>query len=437
MHTATAKSLHPRAHNIGFVSRALAVFGLAAAVGVATPGLCFAQAGAAPAPAKSAAPTVRSSLPLPLAAQESTARAVVANYAKLVSATYADTAKATLQLKSAVDALVSKPSSASHKAAKDAWTKARKVYGLTEAFRFYGGPIDDPKTGVEGLVNAWPMDEAYLDGVEGKADSGLVNNAKAYPQITRDVLLSANEKDGEKNISSGYHAVEFLLWGQDLDAKAAGKRSFKDFVDDGKNNAARRGQALKELTAVLAEHTKLLADAWKPGVEGNYAAGFVALPVSDSLQKILTGVATLSVDELAGERMIVPLDKRDQENEQSCFSDTTTNDIKANAQGIQNVWTGRYGSVKGPGLQALVSKLDAKLAATLTKQLKETVSLATSIPAPFDAVILSAKDSAGRTAAQKTIASLESQGQSFARAAMAAGLHINVQVEDAPPAKKE
>ena len=61
--------------------------------------------------------------------------------------------------------------------ARKAWLAAREPYGQTEAFRFYGGPIDDAK-GPEGRINAWPLDEAYIDSVKGKAGSGIINNRK-------------------------------------------------------------------------------------------------------------------------------------------------------------------------------------------------------------------------------------------------------------------
>ena len=58
--------------------------------------------------------------------------------------------------------------------ARDAWTTGISVFSQTEVFRFYGGPIDAPDTGPEGRINAWPLDEAYLDYVEGQPEAGLV-----------------------------------------------------------------------------------------------------------------------------------------------------------------------------------------------------------------------------------------------------------------------
>ena len=48
----------------------------------------------------------------------------------------------------------------------------------------------------------------------------------------------------------------------------------------------------------------------------------------------------MSENELAGARLQVAYDTKDQENEHSCFSDTTWQDNVYNAMGIQNVWRG-------------------------------------------------------------------------------------------------
>ena len=108
-------------------------------------------------------------------------------------------------------------------AAKEAWLAARDDYGLTEAFRFYGGPIDNEENGPEGLINAWPMDEAYVDYVEGDPTPAIVNDPHTYPTIDAELLTSLNEQGGETNISTGWHAIEFLLWGQDLSDDGPGE----------------------------------------------------------------------------------------------------------------------------------------------------------------------------------------------------------------------
>jgi putative iron-regulated protein len=185
-----------------------------------------------------------------------TPQAVVENYAKLLYANYSDTLAGAQALKTAVDAFVAAPSAASLQAAKEAWLASRPPYLQTEMARFYDGPIDNAVDGPEGLINAWPLDESYIDYVEGAPDAGIVNAVATYPTIDADLSVSLNEGQGEETISTGYHAVEFLLWGQDFNADGPGNRPFTDYVTGGGGTAAnqeRRGQYLRAVTGLLVE----------------------------------------------------------------------------------------------------------------------------------------------------------------------------------------
>lgn len=135
---------------------------------------------------------------------------------------------------------------------------AREPYGQTEVYRFYGGPIDDVN-GPESLINAWPVDEVYIDYVEGAPASGIVNNVADYPEITKELLTSLNEVGAEENIATGYHPIEFLLWGQDLSADSAGQRAYTDYTSA--DNADRRGVYLNAAAEMLVEHLGVLVDA--------------------------------------------------------------------------------------------------------------------------------------------------------------------------------
>lgn len=350
------------------------------------------------------------------------AAAVARHYAALVSATYEDTLAAALDLQKAVTAFTAAPSAETLAAARKAWLDAREWYGQAEAFRFYGGPIDDDK-GPEGRINAWPMDESYVDGVKGKPGAGLINNRKA--PITKAALARANERGGEENIATGWHAIEFLLWGQDLNEAGPGNRSFEDYVDGKAPNADRRRQYLGVVTALLVDDLRSVARAWAPGAK-NYRAGFER-GGRESLRKIVVGLGSLSRGELAGERMEVALNTQDQEDEHSCFSDNTHRDIVTNALGIRNVWSGRYrrrdgSTLEGASLAALVGAKDAALAERTTKQIAASVAAAEAIPAPFDRAIVGASDAPSRQRVRATIDSLVQQSKDLVEAAAAIGV---------------
>ena len=348
--------------------------------------------------------------------------AVVSQYASVVHATYEDALDGARHLKEKVAAFAAQPSAPRLDEARKAWLAAREVYGQSEAFRFYGGPIDD-EHGPEGRLNGWPMDESYVDAVKGKARSGLVNNRKV--PITRKTLAAQNERGGEENIATGWHAIEFLLWGQDLDESGPGRRSVEDFVDGKAPNADRRRQYLVVVTDLLVDDLASLVQAWAPK-GANYRARFER-GGTESLRKIFVGLGSLSRGELAGERLEVALASQDQEDEHSCFSDNTHRDVVANATGIENVWLGRYRRadgtlLQGPSPRDLVAAKDAALAERVTKQIAASVAAANALQPPFDREIVGGDDAPGRKRVRAVIDSLVQQSKHLVSAANAVGI---------------
>ncbi|GAA6121866.1 imelysin family protein [Acidovorax sp. FG27] len=361
--------------------------------------------------------------PATQAAQPVTAQAVAAHYAVLVHANYEDTLNAARRMQAAVKAFTAKPSAETLAEARKTWLAAREFYGQTEAFRFYGGPIDDDK-GPEGQLNAWPMDESYVDSVEGKPDSGLINDRKFV--INKKNLIAQNERGGEENIATGWHAIEFFLWGQDLSDTGPGDRNFEDFVDGKKPNADRRRQYLNVVTDLLIDDLTSLVKAWDPKAKKNYRAQFVR-GGQESLRKMLVGLGSLSRGELAGERLEVALNSQDQEDEHSCFSDNTHRDAVTNAMGIQNVWLGSYrradgSQVQGASLRALVAAKNPQLAEKVTAQIAASVAATEGIQAPFDREIIGGNDAPGRQRIQKAVNSLTQQSKDLVEAANAIGI---------------
>jgi putative iron-regulated protein len=353
-------------------------------------------------------------------APAATTVAVVRHYADLVHASYADTLAAAQTLRKAIDDFLTNPSPQTMEAARQAWRDAREFYGQTEVFRFYGGPID----AIEGRINAWPMDESYVDYVEGQPQAGLINNRQQ--PLNKPALIALNERGGEENIATGWHAIEFMLWGQDLSETGPGNRSFEDFIDGKRPNADRRRTYLRLVTDLLIDDLHTLVRAWAPGVKNNYRARFER-GGQESLRKIFVGLGSLSRGELAGERLEVPLASQDQEDEHSCFSDNTHRDVVTNALGIENVWLGRYqradGRVlRGPGLRDLVAAKDLELADRTSAQIRRSVQAAEAIQAPFDREIIGGPDAPGRRRVQDAIDSLIQQSKDLVEAAAAVGI---------------
>jgi putative iron-regulated protein len=353
-------------------------------------------------------------------------QAAVERYAAGVHATYEAALASATALDEAIDAFVADPTDETLGAAKDAWLSARDDYGLTEAFRFYGGPIDNEESGPEGLINAWPLDEAYIDSVEGDPAAGIVNDPETYPTIDAELVTSLNEQGGETNISTGWHAIEFLLWGQDLSADGPGARPVTDYTTA--ENADRRATYLTVVSDLLIEHLTGLVEAWAPDAD-NYRAEFTALDPTEALTMIITGIGELTRGELAGERMYVAYSERSQEDEHSCFSDNTTNDLIANARGIEMVLTGAYpGADEGPGLLDLFAAADEATATALQQALAASLTALEAIPAPFDQHLADgvSDDAPGRASVLAAIDALEAQATALVAAADTVGVTVEI-----------
>lgn len=323
------------------------------------------------------------------------AKPVAEQYAKNVYANYSEALTKAKALQTAIDAFLAAPSEGKLTDAKAAWIAAREPYGPTEVYRFYEGPIDNATDGPEGEINAWPLDENAIDYTRDDADAGIINRTADFATITKDIIRTqnANETDGETYITTGYHAIEFLLWGQDstdTEDKQPGSRPFTDYTT--KSNFERRKEYLKLVTEILIEDLQTVTDAWAPGQE-NYAKTFVADP-KDAVTKMLMGIGSMANAELSGERMTTAYINKSQEDEHSCFSDNTKADLLGNFLGIQNVYLGKYGASTGPGLDSLVKAVDSALDTKMKADLTAAVTAINAIPAPFDYAVTRADDSA-------------------------------------------
>ncbi|MEM7203560.1 MAG: imelysin family protein [Planctomycetota bacterium] len=333
-------------------------------------------------------------------------REVVGAYAARAHSLYATAAAKARAMQRAIDALLDEPNAAHLSAARRAWITARQAYAPTEVFRFYGGPIDDPRHGVERFVNAWPIDEAYLDGVADRPDAGMIQDPKRYPALGPTLLTVLHQSGGETRVATGWHAIEFLLWGQDRRDDGPGERPHTDFVVGAAPHSKRRSAYLQTVTALLVAHLEQVRDAWDQG-----GGAFAADRPDVALRQILTGMVVLSGFELSGERLAVAYETQDQEDEHSCFSDTTHQDLCGNQRGVALVWNGSDGH---PGLRhyalaqapALAREVDTAIAAAAARLQR--------IPTPFDQAIRGADEAPGRRAVLAAIEALEVQAMRLA-----------------------
>lgn len=325
------------------------------------------------------------------------ARAVVANYADIALAAYEDSLTTAQALDKTIQALIARPSEETLAAARTAWKAARVPYQQTEAYRF-GNPIVDDW---EGRVNAWPLDEGLIDyvdasyGKESDENSLYTANVIASTEIeingekvdvssiTPELLSGTLQEAGdiEANVATGYHAIEFLLWGQDLNGTKAGAGARPHTDYDQANctggHCDRRAAYLAAASRLLVADLQEMTDNWK--ADGEARKTLIDADPNTAVSTILTGMGSLSYGELAGERMKLGLMLHDPEEEHDCFSDNTHNSHLNDAVGIRNVYLGSYtrvdgSKVEGPSLSALVRETDPAVDAELTAKLDDTLA---------------------------------------------------------------
>ena len=397
-------------------------------------------------------------LPLAIAAATFSVSATAAlepvtrTYVDIAHAAYEDSLISARALRETIRAFLDAPSAATLEQARDAWIEARVPYQQTEVYRF-GNPIVDEW---EGKVNAWPLDEGLIDyvdadayGSESEENTFYAANVIANPTLTvagraidagtidADLLRSLHEVDEvEANVATGYHAIEFLLWGQDLNGTGpgAGERPATDFMpgaDCTGGHCERRRAYLTAATDLLIADLEEIVAAWATG--GAARATLDALPATGQIAVMLNGMGSLSYGELAGERMQLGLMLHDPEEEHDCFSDNTHNSHYDDARGIYNVYHGRYpridGSVvEGPSLSSLVRaaapdvdadmrvRLDATAAAM--QRLKDT---ADSGAMAYDQM-LGESNPEGNAIVQEAVDALKAQTRVMEQAAVALGI---------------
>jgi putative iron-regulated protein len=384
---------------------------------------------------------------------------VLDTYADIAQAMYGDSLEAGRRLQAAVGTFLEAPSEATQAAAREAWVAARVPYQQTEAYRFGNAAVDE----WEGKVNAWPLDEGLIDYVaasygEASDENPLYRlNVIANPKlrvgpdevdastINADLLRGLQEAlDVEANVAIGYHAVEFLLWGQDLNGTGPGRgeRPWTDYAaGDGctNGNCDRRRDYLRVATGLLVEDLAEMAASWAPG--GEARAQLEAKGEAGGLSAILTGIGSLSYGELAGERMKLGLLLHDPEEEHDCFSDNTHNSHYYNQVGMLAIWDGSYqrtdgAKVEGPSVADLAAERapDAKAAvdramADALARLEEVKDAADGGRMAYDQMLAEGNEEGGRML-QAAIDALVAQTRAVEGAVTGLGVEITVEGSD-------
>jgi putative iron-regulated protein len=329
------------------------------------------------------------------------ASAQVAAYAALVHGAYVAAQDRALALQTAVDALLADASPERLYAARRAWTEARPAYLRTEAFQFYAGPIDAPG-GPLPRLNGWPIDPAFLDG--------LLDD----PSVPLDFrsLARLNQAEAPDQVTTGWHAIEYLLW------DAEGDRPFAAFVA-GEGTNDRRRDYLAAVAQLLVNDLGLLVAAWSPDTN-NYRAAVEAMDQRNAVGRAFNGMTVLAGYEIPLRRIGAGLFPANANFQQSPFSDTSAADNRFAFEGARAVYT-------DAGFDDLLSGIDPALAAEVHAAFERADAALVPLDAPpYDRFLAPPPGSPERAEAEAAVRALTDLGRELRQAGNRLGVLVVV-----------
>ncbi len=346
--------------------------------------------------------------------------AVVSGYGDMAEAAYTLSAGSASVLRDQIVAFVEQPTQAALDAVRTQWVNARNDYTVSEAFRFGGGPVDSQPENFEARISTWPIDEALIDYTADEPTAGVINDPEGFPVLDVEAIKSAAADGGV--VPTGWHAIEFLLWGSDVDPAGPGVRPVDDFLTT--SNADRRGTYLRSLADLLVEDLTAVAGGWKPGAPSRVA--FEA-DTGVALRNIVQGLSTMSGNEMANERLGVAYETKSEEDERSKFSDNTNADLRNTLLGIRGIYLGELAGKKVASLASLVAAIDIDLDQRVQAELGVSVENASMMPNVFDQAVLGDDSGPGRSAIVALIGAVETQAKTLVEVGGALGVSVAVQ----------
>jgi putative iron-regulated protein len=330
----------------------------------------------------------------------------VTAYASLVHDSYRDAQAYAEALQAAIAGLLEAPSDATLDAARDAWLEAHASYLRTEAFLFYAGPIDGPG-GPLPRLNSWPIDPGFIDATGADPDGGIVNDA-SIPLNFRH-LAQLNQADDARHVTTGFHAMEFVLWGE------SGDRSASGFMRGEESNERRRDY-LAAIARLLLNDMSVLAAAWSPDAN-NYRASIEAMDQRNAIGRAFNGMAVLVGYEIPLRRIGAGLFPANENFQESPFSGTSAADIRNSFEGAKHVYF-------GSGFDALLSDAAPELAADVAAAFDRAEASLSALDAPYSRFLAPPPGSAERAAAENAVRALTDLGHQLRRAGNRLGVLV-------------
>lgn len=312
----------------------------------------------------------------------------VSNYSNIAEAASRSALSKGMALKVAISAFVKDPNKERHLLAKVSWMEARLPF-LQSGFSHVIAESGKVNRDISNRLNGWPIDPGHIDYTSLIAGGNIISSKEKYPAITSEFLRSVNLKAGQSDFTTGYHVIEFLLWGEDLDKSSSGKRSFKDYDTNNSELAKRRADYLVACCDLLIQDLENLVSEWDPESKNNLRSRLESMPSDQAITKILGAVSFLA-EGLAKSQIGSIISKGSIFKEQSTFSDTTHFDFLHTVAGISNLAAGAYVGldgrlqVLGLGLIGLAEQIPNSPADKIRSLINNAMKSAQAFKGPFD-----------------------------------------------------
>ena len=343
----------------------------------------------------------------------------VSNYSNIAEAASRSALSQGRILKEAISAFVKDPKAETHLLAKVSWMQARLPFLQSEFSRMIveRGEVNHD---ISNLLNGWPIDPGLIDYTAKVPGENIINNKEKYPSITTELLRSINLKAGKSGFTTGYHVIEFLLWGEDSERSSSGKRSFKDYDKSNSELAKRRADYLVACCDLLIEDLENLVSEWDHESKNNLRAHLESMPSDQAIRKILRMVSVLA-DGLAESQIGSIISKESVFKEQSTFSDTTHFDFLHTVAGISNLAAGAYVGLDGKlqvlglGLIGLAEQAPNARAEKIRSLINDAMKSAQAFKGPFDQFNQDEKNVTGSEKSTITLKALSESLHAFAK----------------------
>jgi putative iron-regulated protein len=254
------------------------------------------------------------------------------------------------KLQSSIHTLIDDTSDESLNSSKQAWLNTHSTYELTTLHRYFATQLLDEQNSLALMqlqyqINHWPIIPGYIDYVDGYPDSGIVHDINV--NLDSDSLREQHGSFDVSEVSLGFHVIEFLLWGYDIDSVARPAADFYAVLELSPEEMV-QGYSLEQLSNnrrrlfltvvvdTLVEDFQTLQSLWltetpsiRQHIESISATELVVI-LADSMSAMLTEELLL--------RSLYPMLNGDfVESIQSPYSRSTQNAVSSQLSGLERL----------------------------------------------------------------------------------------------------